>query len=83
MKRMILVSTPGNGKTYEFSVDSGVKVGAARRAVVREIMAFEDGKIYLDERTTVLCSKKHNDRRRDNSFLFEGVYTEDCEFLLV
>ena len=83
MKRLILVTTPGNGKTYEFTVDSGVKTGDARRAVVREIVAFENGKIYLDEGTTVLCSKTRNERRSDNGFLFEGVYADDCEFLLI
>ena len=83
MKRLILVTTPGNGKTYEFSVDPKAKAGVVRRAVVREIMAFEDGKIFLDERTAILCSKKHKGRRQDNSLLFEGIYADDCEFLLV
>ena len=83
MKRLILVTTPGNGKTYEFAVDSGIRTSAARRAVVREIVAFENGKIHLDEKTTVLCSKARHERRSDSGFLFEGVYADDCEFLLV
>ena len=83
MKRLILVTTPGNGKTYEFTVDSGVKTGAARRAVVREITAFENGKIHLDEKSTILCSKIRGERRNDGEFLFGGVYADDCEFLLV
>jgi len=83
MKRVILITTPGNGKTYEFTVDSSVRTGIVRRAVVREIVAFENGKIYLDEQTTILCSKKHNEHRKDNSFLFEGIYMDDCEFLLL
>ena len=83
MKRLILVTTPGNGKTYEFTVDSGVRTGDARRAAVREITSFENGKIRLDEQSTIFCSKKHNERRKDDSFLFEGTYADDCEFLLV
>ena len=83
MKRLILVTTPGNGKTYEFTVDSGIKTNAARKAIVREIVAFENGKIHLDEETTILCSKKRNEMRSDSSFLFEGVGADDCEFLLV
>ena len=83
MKRLILVTTPGNGKTYELTVDSGIKVGIARQAIVREITMFEDGKIHLDENATVLCSKKHNERRKENSFLFGGTYSDDFEFLLV
>ena len=83
MKRLILVTTPGNGKTYEFTVDSGVRTGTARKAVVREILSFEDGKIHLDENTTTLCSKTQKERRNDNSFLFEGKHKDDCEFILV
>ena len=83
MKRLILVTTPGNGKTYELTVEAGVKTGTARKAIVREIMAFENGKIHLDEKSTVLCSKTHKERRSDDSFLFEGAYADDCEFLLV
>ena len=83
MKRLIIVTTPGNGKTYEFTVDPGTRTDAVRRSVVREIIAFENGKIYLDEETTVLCSKKHKELRSNSSFLFEGIYADDCEFLLV
>ena len=83
MKRLITVTTPGNGKTYEFTVDSKIRTGEAKRAVVREIMSFENGKIFLDEDEAILCSRKHEERRSDGSYLFEGVYADDCEFLLV
>jgi len=83
MKRLIIVTTPGNGKTYEFTVEPGVRTGAARRSVVQEIMSFEDGKIHLDENRTVLCSVKYSEERPDSTFLFEGKYANDCEFLLV
>jgi hypothetical protein len=83
MKRIILVTTPGNGKTYEFTIDSGTKIHTARQAIAREIIALENGRIHLDENSTVLCSKKHQKRRDDNEFLFEGIYADDCEFLLL
>ena len=83
MKRLITVTTPGNGKTYEFTVDSRIKAGEAKRGAVREIMSFENGKIYLDEDTALLCSRKHEESRPDGSYLFEGPYLDDCEFFLV
>jgi len=83
MKRIISVTTPGNGKTFEFTVESSVRTGAARRAIVREIMSFEAGKIYLDENSTMLCSVKYHERRSDSDYLFDEKYADDCEFLLV
>ncbi|MDR1210224.1 MAG: hypothetical protein LBK41_07950 [Clostridiales bacterium] len=82
MRRLIEVTTPGNGKTYEFTLDSGVKAGQARRAVVREIVALENGGICLDEETTAMFSKKRRTRLPDGGNLFDGS-DGDCEFYLV
>ena len=83
MKRLILVTTPGNGKTYEFTVETSARTGDVRIAIVREIIAFENNRISINERDSFLCSRKYQERRQDSSFLFEGAYADDCEFYLV
>jgi len=50
------ISTPGNGKTYEFQMDSKMTASQVKEAVSAEIAELEDGNISLDPLKTILCS---------------------------
>lgn len=55
MKVFIDVSTPGNGKTYEFQLDSNMTVSQVKRKLIDEITEMENGNITLLHDKTMLC----------------------------
>jgi len=83
VKRLIEVTTPGNGKTYEFLIDSGIGVAEARKALILEILEFENGALSLDYEDTILCTKQSEKRLPDDAPLFTGAYGDNFEFLLL
>ncbi|HQK34917.1 MAG TPA: ubiquitin-like domain-containing protein [Spirochaetales bacterium] len=46
-KIYIDVNTPGNGKTYEFQLDSMMTVGQVKTCMIDEITEIENGNITL------------------------------------
>lgn len=57
MKIFVDVHTPGNGKTYEFQIDSMMTVGQAKGKMIEEILEIENRNITLDLDKAVLCNK--------------------------
>lgn len=57
-KLFIDVNTPGNGKSYEFQLDSRMKVGEAKERIVAQIVEIENGNITLNEDKILLLSAK-------------------------
>ncbi|HWQ79799.1 MAG TPA: ubiquitin-like domain-containing protein [Anaerovoracaceae bacterium] len=49
------VNTPGNGKTYEFQLDSMMTVGQAKTRMIDEITEIENGNITLKPEKVELC----------------------------
>jgi len=47
MKIYVEVKTPGNGKTYEFQLDSAMTVGQIKAKMIEEITEIENGNITL------------------------------------
>jgi len=52
----IEVITPGNGKTYEFQLDSAMNVGQVKSKIIDEIKELEKGNITLKLEKTLLCN---------------------------
>jgi len=55
MKIFVEVKTPGNGKTYEFQLDSAMTVGRVKLKMIDEITEIENGNITLDPDKVILC----------------------------
>ena len=47
MDIILEIHTPGNGKTYEFTLDDEMNTAAAARAAAEEVVLFENGNIGL------------------------------------
>lgn len=56
MKIFIDVKTPGNGKAYEFQLDSTMTVGQAKEKMIDEISEIENGNITLKVDKVMLCN---------------------------
>ena len=59
MKILIEVTTPGNGKTYEFATDDKLSVRAFKEKLIEQIETFENNCISFDENSTLFCSSTH------------------------
>ena len=55
-KIFVDVHTPGNGKIYEFQLDSTLTVGQLKTAIIEEISEMEKGNITLNPEKTILCN---------------------------
>ena len=55
-KIFIDVSTPGNGKVYEFQLDSTMTVGQVKARMIEEITEIESGNITLNADKVILCN---------------------------
>jgi hypothetical protein len=53
-KIFVDVHTPGNGKTYEFQLDSDMSVEQAKAQIVQEILTLENNGISLKIQTVTL-----------------------------
>ena len=57
MKKLLIeINTPGNGKHYEFQLDSDLTVHEAKQMIIDEITQLEGNGISLDPVGTILCS---------------------------
>ena len=53
-KLLIDVFVPGNGKTYEFQIDSKVAVYAAVKQIIGSIIEVENETLFIDIENAVL-----------------------------
>jgi len=53
-KIFIEVTTPGNGKTYEFRLDNFMTVGQAKQRIIDEILELEGDGLRLSYKDTKL-----------------------------
>jgi len=53
-KLFIDVFLPGNGKTYEFSLDGSMLVGQATVRIIENIREAENNTISIDPKTVIL-----------------------------
>lgn len=56
IKIFVDVKTPGNGKTYDFQLDSAITVGQAKAKMIDEITDIENGNITLKFDKVMLCN---------------------------
>jgi len=56
MKILLEVTTPGNGKTYDFILDGAMTVGQVKQTMINEIIETENGNITLIPENTILGS---------------------------
>lgn len=68
-KIFVDVQTPGNGKTYEFQLDSVMTVGQARAKIIDEITEVESGNITLKPEKVMLCNLNTRVRLPDEDTL--------------
>ncbi|MCL2151799.1 MAG: ubiquitin family protein [Oscillospiraceae bacterium] len=82
MRIIIEVITPGNGKTYELTLDDKLTVGAAKEKITEEIRSFENGCIGFDEGAALFAPVSRS-RLPDNRNLRKaGVRSGHKLFLL-
>jgi len=67
------VRTPGNGKTYEFAVESNMTVGQALARMADEITEFEDGNITIRAEDALLCVEDTEAVVRDRSLTLRAA----------
>ena len=65
MKIFVDVRTPGNGKTYEFQLDSTMTVGQVKAKMIEEITEAESGNITLDPQSVILSNLNTQTRLSD------------------
>ncbi len=69
MKIFVDVKTPGNGKTYEFQLDSIITVGQAKDKMINEITEIENGNITLNPEKVILNNLNTRARLSDSDTL--------------
>lgn len=69
MKLYVEVTTPGNGKTYEFQLDRDMTVGQVKARMIDEITEIESGNIALRFDKTMLCNLSTRARLSDTDSL--------------
>ena len=83
MKLFIDVKTPGNGKTYEFQLDSIMTVGQAKAKMIDEITEIESGNITLNPEKVILSNLNTKARLSDtNTLVAAGVKSGQSLLLL-
>jgi len=72
MKINIEINTPGNGKTYEFSLDNTMTVRQAKEKIADEILKFENYNISLSLNKLILFNKTNKSICDDNEYLISA-----------
>ncbi|MDO4799293.1 MAG: ubiquitin-like domain-containing protein [Bacillota bacterium] len=68
MKLYVDVRTPGNGKVYEFQLESAMTVGQAKQKMIEEILEIEQGNVVLKD-SAVLSNITSKSRLNDGDTL--------------
>ena len=69
MKIFVDVKTPGNGKTYEFQLDSVMTVGQVKAKIIDEITEIESGNVTLNPEKVILSNLNTKARLSDSDTL--------------
>jgi hypothetical protein len=72
-KVCIEIFTPGNGKSYEFTLDSGVKISELLERLPAQIEEFEAGNIAFDKTLLLLCAEESGPLNPEDSLPEAGV----------
>ena len=83
MRVYIEVGTPGNGKTYEFKLDSGMTVRQAKLRMIEEITEVENGNITLNPAKVILNSLNMSKRLSDTDTLAAAGIKSGQALLLI
>ena len=82
MKVYVDVKTPGNGKTYEFQLDSAMTVGQVKEKMIDEITEVESGNIALSSGNAILSDLTTKVRLSDADTLAQaGIKSGHCLLL--
>ncbi len=70
MSRLLLeTKVPGIAKTYEFSADSVMSVGAVKKEMIEQISAVENMTVFPDPDKVLFCSVDMGGLLQDNETL--------------
>ena len=70
MSRILLeTKVPGIAKTYEFSLDSVMTVGAVKKAMIDEISTLENMTVFPEPEKVLVCSIDMGGLLQDNETL--------------
>jgi len=83
MKIYVDVKTPGNGKTYEFQLDSVMTVGQVKAKMIEEITEIESGNITLDPEKVILSNLSTKERLTDSDMLTKAGIKSGQSLLLL
>jgi len=82
MRIFVDVITPGNGKTYEFQLDSAMSVRQAKANMIDEITEIESGNITLNPENAILSNLDTKTRLSDIDTLVEAWVKSGQRLLL-
>jgi len=83
MKIFVDVKTPGNGKTYEFQLDSTMRVKQAKDKIIEEITEIESGNITLNPEKLILNNLNTQVRLSDMDTLIAAGVRSGHSLLLL
>ena len=83
MKIYVDVKTPGNGKTYEFQLDSVMTVGQVKAKLIDEITELESGNITLNPEQVILNNLNTKTRLSESDTLREAGVKSGQSLLLL
>lgn len=82
-KLFVDVRTPGNGKAYEFQLDSNMSVRQVKAKIIDEITEIENGNITLHQAKAILCNLNTRLILNDSATLWAGGVRSGHSLLLV
>ena len=56
IKLHVDVTTPGNGKRYEFQLDGSLSADQAKQMIIEQIVEVESGGITLNSDKCIMCN---------------------------
>ena len=83
MRIFVDVSTPGNGKTYEFQLDSTMTVWQVKLKMIEEIIEIENGNITLNPAKAILNDLSMRKRLSDADTLITAGVKSGRSLLLL
>lgn len=83
MKIFVDVKTPGNGKIYEFQLDSIMTVGQVKAKMIDEITEIENGNISLKPEKVILSNLNTGRSLSDSDTLAAAGVRSGQSLLLV
>jgi len=82
MRVIIEIITPGNGNNYEIVLDDKLTIGAAKKKIIEQIIAYENGSILFDGNSMLFSPVKRAYLMDSQNLRKAGVKSGQLVYLL-